>query len=54
MEVEVVPGVTSFCAVADSMKIPLVAWNEDLVVAPVRKNSSEDLGRVLRNMTMWS
>ena len=48
VEVEVVPGVTSFCAVADSMKIPLVAWNEDLVVAPVRKNSSEDLGRVLR------
>ena len=38
VEVEVVPGVTSFCAVADSMKIPLVAWNEDLVVAPVRKN----------------
>ena len=48
VEVEVVPGVTSFCAVADSMKIPLVAWNEDLVVAPVRKNSSEELGRVLR------
>ena len=33
---------------AASMKMPLVAWNEDLVVAPVRKNSSEDLGRVLR------
>ena len=48
VEVEVVPGITSFCAVADSMKMPLVAWNEDLVVAPVRKNSSEDLGRVLR------
>lgn len=48
VEVEVVPGITSFCAAADSMKMPLVAWNEDLVVAPVRKNSSEDLGRVLR------
>lgn len=46
--VEVVPGVTSFCAVADTMKIPLVAWNEDLLVAPVRKNSSEDLGKILR------
>ena len=48
VEVEVVPGITSFCAVADSMKMPLVAWDEDLVVAPVRKNSGEDLGKVLR------
>lgn len=47
VDVEVVPGITSFCAVADSMKMPLVAWNEDLVIAPVRKNSSDDLGRVL-------
>lgn len=46
--VEVVPGVTSFCAVADRMKMPLVAWDEDLLVAPVRKNSSEDLGKMLR------
>lgn len=48
VEVEVVPGIPSFCAVADSMKMPLVSWDEDLVVAPVRKNSSEDLGKVLR------
>lgn len=48
VEVEVVPGITSFCAVADRMKMPLVAWDEDLLVAPVRKNSSEDLGKVLR------
>lgn len=48
VEVEVVPGITSFCAVADTMKMPLVAWDEDLVVAPVRKNSSEDLGNVLK------
>ena len=48
VDVEVVPGITSFCAVADSMKMPLVAWDEDLVVAPVRENSSEDLGRILR------
>lgn len=46
--VEVVPGIPSFCAVADTVKMPLVAWDEDLVVAPVRKNSSEDLGKVLR------
>ena len=48
VEVEVVPGITSFCAVADSMKMPLVAWDEDLVGAPVRKNSGEELGKVLR------
>lgn len=48
VEVEVVPGITSFCAVADRMKMPLVAWDEDLLVAPVRKNSSEDLGKALR------
>ena len=48
VEVEVVPGIPSFCAVADSLKMPLVAWDEDLVVAPVRKNSSEDLGKILR------
>lgn len=48
VEVEVVPGITSFCAVADRMKMPLVAWDEDLLVAPVRKNSSEELGKVLR------
>lgn len=48
VEVEVVPGITSFCAVADRMKLPLVAWDEDLLVAPVRKNNSEELGRVLR------
>lgn len=48
VEVEMVPGITSFCAVANSAKLPLVAWNEDLVVAPVRKNSSENLSKVLK------
>lgn len=47
-ETEIVPGVPSFCAAADSAKIPLMAWNENLVIAPVRKNSSQDLGRLLR------
>lgn len=45
---EVVPGIPSFCAVAGTVKMPLVAWDEDLIVAPVRKNSSEDLGKILR------
>ena len=48
VKVEVVPGITSFCAVANSAKLPLVAWDEDLIVAPVRKNSREDLGKILR------
>lgn len=46
--VEVVPGVPSFCAVACTMKMPLAAWDEDLIVIPVRKDSSEDLGEILR------
>jgi len=46
--VEVVPGIPSFCGVADSVKWPLVAWNEKLLIAPVRKNSSEDLGKLLK------
>lgn len=46
--VEVVPGIPSFCAVADRMKMPLVAWDENLLVAPVRRNASGDLGKVLQ------
>ncbi len=46
--VEVVPGIPSFCAVANTMKMPLMAWDEDLVVAPVWKNSGEELGKILR------
>lgn len=49
VKVEVVPGVPSFCAVADSVKMPLMSWDEDLVVVPVRKNSGEDLEKVLRD-----
>lgn len=45
--VEVVPGVPSFCAVAGSMKIPLAAWDEDLIIAPVRRNNGEELGKIL-------
>ena len=46
--VEVVPGITSFCASACAVKLPLVAWDEDLLVAPVRRNSSQDLGNLLK------
>ena len=46
--VEVVPGVPSFCAVADSMKMPLAAWSEDLLVMPVGRKGGGDLGEILR------
>ena len=45
--VESVPGVTSFCAAANQMKLPLAAWDQDLVVAPVRRKGSGDLGKIL-------
>lgn len=48
IDVEVIPGIPSFCAAANSIKLPLVAWDEDLVIVPVRKNSSEDLGKMIR------
>lgn len=46
--VQVVPGITSFCAVADKARIPLMTWNEDLVVVPVRKNSRGQLGKIFK------
>ena len=46
--VEVVPGVPSFCAVADSMKMPLAVWSEDLLVMPVGRKGGGDLGEILR------
>lgn len=48
VDVEVVPGIPSFCAVAGAAKMPLAAWDEDLIVVPVRRNSKEDLGKILR------
>lgn len=47
--VEVVPGIPSFCAAADSVKWPLAAWDEDLLIVPVRKNSGKELGEIIRN-----
>lgn len=48
VDVEVIPGIPSFCAVAGTVKMPLVSWDEDLMVVPVCKNSGEELGKVLR------
>lgn len=46
--IEVIPGIPSFCAVAASMKMPLMAWDEDLIIAPVRKNSMGNLDEILQ------
>lgn len=46
-ETEVIPGIPSFCAAAAISRTPLTAWDEDLVIAPVRKNSPEDLTKLL-------
>lgn len=49
IEVQAVPGITSFCAAANSMNIPLAAWNQNLVIAPVRKNSREYLKKLIKD-----
>ena len=46
-ETEIVNGIPSFCAAAAISKIPLTAWDEDLVIAPVRKNNAADLEKLL-------
>jgi len=43
MDLEIVPGITSFCAVASEIKQPLMVWEESLKVIPVRKNDSQHL-----------
>ena len=40
------PGVPSFCAAAASMKWPLEAWNEELLVAPLRRQDSARLKKL--------
>ena len=43
VDVELVPGISSFSAIASQIKIPLMAWEENLTIAPVRKKFSEEL-----------
>ncbi|KDR96503.1 precorrin-2/cobalt-factor-2 C20-methyltransferase [Peptoclostridium litorale DSM 5388] len=45
IEVEIVPGITSFCAVASELKLPLVEWEENLTIMPVRKKDNAELQR---------
>lgn len=43
MDLEIVPGITSFCAVASEIQEPLMVWEESLKIMPVRKNNEEAL-----------
>lgn len=45
-EVEVIPGITSFSAVAARMKLPLAVWEENLGILPVRKSNREEIAKV--------
>lgn len=37
INVETIPGVTSFCAVASKVNVPLTKWEETLAVVPLKK-----------------
>jgi len=49
MDLEIVPGITSFCAVASEIKEPLMVWEESLKIIPVRKNDSEHLIKAIED-----
>ncbi|RKD22497.1 precorrin-2/cobalt-factor-2 C20-methyltransferase [Caminicella sporogenes DSM 14501] len=49
VEVETIPGITSFCSVAGSLNIPIVEWEEGFSVVPLRKGDGDKLIRALDN-----
>jgi precorrin-2/cobalt-factor-2 C20-methyltransferase len=49
MDLEIVPGITSFCAVASEIKQPLMVWEESLKVMPVRKNCGDTLIKAIED-----
>lgn len=49
VDIEVIPGITSFCAVASAAALPLVEWEENLTIFPVRKNSAAMLSTAIAN-----
>ncbi len=48
-ELEIVPGITSFCATAAKLGNPLTSWEEGLKIVPVRKNDSAYLRDQIAN-----
>ncbi len=47
VEVETVPGITSFCLVASNMNIPIAEWEEGFSVVPLRKGTDDKLAKAL-------
>lgn len=48
-DLEIVPGITSFCATAARIGKPLTSWQETLKIVPVRRNDSAHLRRQIAN-----
>lgn len=46
VDVETIPGITSFCAVAADQNIPLAEWEEEICIIPL-KHESDSLERAL-------
>ncbi len=48
-ELEIIPGITSFCATAAVFGVPLTSWQETLKIVPVRRNDSAHLRDQIAN-----
>lgn len=48
IEIETIPGITSFCSVASKVNIPLAAGDETLGIIPLRKGC-ENMDEILNN-----
>ena len=49
MDLEIVPGITSFCAVACQVGQPLMVREESLKIIPVRKNDKDQLSEAIKH-----
>ncbi|WDV45771.1 precorrin-2 C(20)-methyltransferase [Clostridiaceae bacterium M8S5] len=49
IEVETIPGVTSFCSVASSVNTPISKWEENFCIVPLRKGVDNNLSSALDN-----
>ncbi len=49
LDLEIIPGITSFCAVSADVNQPLMLWEESLKVVPVRKHDGDHLYREIKD-----
>ncbi|GAA0180371.1 precorrin-2 C(20)-methyltransferase [Clostridium sediminicola] len=47
VEVETIPGITSFCLLAGSMNLPIAEWEESFCIVPLRKGEDDKLSKAL-------